>query len=96
MGTTSMIWLKVRKEDYGKVLTADPAKIPTRMEELNFDPDPVKLPDNPGGSLGSELYIGVYCNYDGYTSGVGAELAKNYKTYSADNAGLGKKAEQFC
>ena len=22
-------------------------------------------------------------------------IAKNYKTYSADNAGLGKKAEQF-
>lgn len=81
MGTTSMIWLKVRKEDYGKVMKADPTKIPTRMGDLNFDPEPVKLPDNPGGSLGSELYIGVYCNFDGYISGVGAELAKNYKTY---------------
>lgn len=78
MGTTSMIWLKVRKKDYGKLMKADPTKIPTKMEDLNFDPEPIKLPNNSGDE---ELYIGVYCNFDGYISGVGAELAQNYKTY---------------
>ena len=81
MGTTSMIWLKVRKEDYGKVFKADPAKIPTKLLDFNFEPEEVRLPANPGGKLGSELYIGVYCNFDGYHDGVGRELANNYKTY---------------
>ena len=76
MGTTSMIWLKVRKEDYGKVMKADVSKLPNPVVDMHYDIEPVTIPDKI-----EDLYLGVYCNFDGYHSGVGAELAKKFKTY---------------
>ena len=76
MGTTSMIWLKVRKEDYGRVMTADVSQLPNPLIDTYYDIEEVKIPDNV-----EDLYMGVYCNYDGYHDGVGLELAKKFKTY---------------
>ena len=76
MGTTSMIWLKVRKEDYGRVMTADVSQLPNPVVDMNYNIDEVKIPDNV-----DDLYLGVYCNYDGYHDGVGLELAEKFNTY---------------
>lgn len=78
MGTPSMIWLKVRKEDYGKVMKADPEKLPTELHDYKYKPHDVKIPH---GCEDRDLWIGVYCNYDGYPDGVGEELVRNYNTY---------------
>ena len=71
-----MIWLKVRKEDYGKVMKADVSKLPNPVVDANYDIKEVKIPYNV-----DDLYLGVYCNYDGYHNGVGLELAEKFKTY---------------
>ena len=76
MGTTSMIWLKVRKEDYGKVMKTDFSKLPNPVVDVNYDIQSVTIPNNI-----EDLYLGVYCNFDGYHDGVGVELAKKFKTY---------------
>ena len=71
-----MIWLKVRKEDYGKVMKCNISELPNPVVDMNYDIEEVKIPDNV-----DDLYIGVYCNYDGYHDGVGLELAEKFKTY---------------
>ena len=78
MSTTSMIWVKVREEDFGKVLTADITKLPNPVTDMNFPCKPVKIHSNPGGNI---LYMGIYCNFDGYSSGVGKELMTKFTTY---------------
>lgn len=78
MSTSSMIWVKVREEDFGKVLTADITKLPNTVEKLNFPCKPVKIHSNPGGNT---LYLGIYCHFDGYFSGVGEELYNKFTTY---------------
>jgi hypothetical protein len=72
-----MIWIKIRPEDYGKTMIADASKLPTSMDNMLFDCEPVKIP-NVGDN---DLYLGVYCHWDGYTDGVGAELLRNYSDY---------------
>ena len=78
MGTTSMIWLKVNEEDFGKVMTADITKLPNPVVDINYPCEPVKIHGNPGGNT---LYLGIYCNFDGYTSRVGKELKTKFTTY---------------
>lgn len=78
MGTTSMIWLKINSEDFGKVLTADITKLPNPMDRMNYPCEEVKIHSNPGGNT---LYMGIYCNFDGYSAGVGRELKEKFKTY---------------
>ena len=78
MGTTSMIWLKINSEDFGKVLTADITKLPNPMDRMNYPCEEVKIHSNPGGNT---LYMGIYCNFDGYSSGVGRELSTKFTTY---------------
>lgn len=77
MSTRSTIWLKVKEEDYGKVLTADITKLPSLMENFNYDCVPVKIHDCPANGL----WLGIYCHFDGDPDGVGAELKKKFTTY---------------
>ena len=78
MSTRSTIWLRIRPEDFGKVMIADIEKLPNPMEEFNYPCKEVKIPDNPGGGV---LYMGIYCHSDGYPDGVGAELEEKFTTY---------------
>lgn len=78
MGTTSMIWLKINSEDFGKTLTADITKLPNPVEKMNYPCIPVHIHKKPGGNT---LYLGIYCNFDGYPAGVGRELKEKFKTY---------------
>lgn len=87
MSTRSCIILKVRKEDIGKVMKfqakALPIKLgqwvdkdsdgnPWRNETTNSKCKPVEINSD---------YIGIYCHWDGYPSGVGATLLNGFHTY---------------
>ena len=77
MSTRSTIWVKIKEEDYGKVLTADVSKLPNAMENFNYDCVPVKIHDHPS----KDLWLGIYCHWDGYPDGVGKELMEKFTTY---------------
>lgn len=77
MSTPAMIWLKLRKEDYGKTIICDDEKLPNKLINFNYDHDEVKLPN----SNSDNLYVGIYVNFDGYQKGVGNELLEKFKTY---------------
>lgn len=77
MSTPCMIWLKLRKEDYGKTIMCDAEKLPNKLINLEFDFDDVKLPNSDSDNL----YVGIYVHFDGYQKGVGKELLEKFKTY---------------
>jgi hypothetical protein len=88
MSTRSEIYVKIEEADKGKELSFDFTKIPTHEGRFNYIPPKVKL---EGG------YIGGYCHFDGYLSGVGKELFTHYKTYEeALNLVLGGELSQVC
>ena len=78
MSTNCLIYLKLRKEDFGKKMKSDINKLPIPLMKNIFPCEYYTLPkttdDDP-------IYIGVYCHFDGNRSGVGDELIENFKTY---------------
>lgn len=78
MSTRSMIYVRVNEEDFGKVLTCDISKLPNPMTELNYPCVEYRIHPNP---LDKVLYLGIYCHFDGYPGGVGAELINKFNTY---------------
>ena len=78
MSTTSMIWVRVREEDFGKVMKADITKLPNPIDNFNYPCSEVLIHSNPTNKV---LYMGIYCHYDGYSSGVGKELMTKFTTY---------------
>ena len=78
MSTHSMIWVRVREEDFGKVMKADITKLPNPIERFNYPCSEVLIHSNPTNKV---LYMGIYCHFDGYSSGVGKELMNKFTTY---------------
>lgn len=89
MSTRSCIILKVRKEDIGKVMKFDYSKLPIPLSSWqDKDRDGKVWRDETGKNLCQpveidNLYIGIYCHWDGYPSGVGAELKESFKDYDS-------------
>ena len=77
MSTTSSIWVKVKPEDFGKTISFNKEIHPLGLEDFNIAPPIFKIKEkhNP------VLYLGIYCHWDGYPSGVGATLLKHFDTY---------------
>ena len=78
MSTRSMIYVKVNEEDFGKVMTCDIVKLPNPIIDLNYPCVEYHIHPNPTDKV---LYLGIYCHFDGYPSGVGKELKENFNTY---------------
>jgi hypothetical protein len=81
MSTRSCIILKVRKEDIGKLkLKFDVSKLPVPLDKWEYNESGKNLcrpvPIN-------NQYIGIYCHWDGYPSGVGAALKNHFKDYDS-------------
>lgn len=87
MGTRSCVIIKVRKEDIGKVMKFQAKALPVKVgswvdkdsegnvwrnETTSSKCKPVEI---------DSVYIGVYCHWDGYPSGVGASLLNSFHTY---------------
>ena len=80
MATHCRIYVRVNKEDFGKTLTADISKLPNPLVENNYPCLPIKIHPSP---LNDVLFLGIYCHFDGYPSGVGAELRNKFTTYES-------------
>ena len=80
MSTHCMIWVKVNEEDFGKTMTCDVNKLPNPIVENRYPCLPYTIHPKP---LDNVLYLGIYCHFDGYPSGVGAELRKKFTTYES-------------
>ena len=78
MSTSSEIFVKVKKEDFGKTLMVDLNKLKNPLIENYYPCVPVKIPENPKNDI---LYMGIYCHFDGYFGGVGAELKCKFNSY---------------
>ena len=78
MATHCRIYVRINKEDFGKTLTADITKLPNPVEENNYPCLPIKIHPHP---LNDVLFLGIYCHFDGYPKGVGAELRNKFNTY---------------
>jgi hypothetical protein len=74
-----MIYVKIKKEDFGKTMVADTTKLPSELLNNNF-PNFEKV-TIPTPLKDDTLYIGIYCHFDGYPSGVGKELKKKFNDY---------------
>jgi hypothetical protein len=77
MGTRSSVIIRVKPEDIGKTIKFDRKKLPVPLSSWNTEKvrskcKPVTLEKN---------YVGVYCHWDGYPSGVGAALKVFADTY---------------
>ena len=79
MSTHSAIILKVKESDKGKTFKFDETKLPTKL--IGWDDYGEKDEDKCRNVTLSGDYIGVYCHWDGYPSGVGEALKNNFKTY---------------
>jgi hypothetical protein len=98
MGTRSCVIIKVRPEDIGKMFKFDEKKLPegVKLDEwLEKDSDGKVWLDEVGEERSKRvkfqsLYIGIYCHWDGYPSGVGAVLKEKFLDYhSALNLVIG-------
>lgn len=77
MSTRSCIIVKIKKEDLGKVMKFNESLVrglesweKNESKEGYFPEITLKYP-----------YLSVYCHWDGYLEGVGAELKEHYNTY---------------
>ena len=89
MSTRSFIILKVRKEDIGKVMKFNEGLLPKPLDKWQDKDHEGKVwRDETGKDLCQPVevkdqFIGVYCHWDGYLSGVGAELKTFFKDYNS-------------
>ena len=102
MGTRSRITVILSEEDRkpGKVLMFDPKKIEYEYKYTDRTGRPRCLEKMEFESLvvpsGAEA-VRMYCQFDGYPSGVGETLIREYNTYEkALNLVLGGPAESIC
>jgi len=73
MSTRSNIYLKLKQETKGQTLKFNPELI-----KIGYKTEyPIPDVDVPAAAK----YIGIYHHWDGYLSGVGVELLKNYTDY---------------
>ena len=78
MSTHCRIYVRIDKEDFGKTLTADITKLPNPLVENNYPCLPIKVHSHP---IDDVLFLGIYCHFDGYPKGVGAELRNKFNSY---------------
>lgn len=78
MSTRSMIFVKVNEEDFGKVMSCDTIKLPNPIIDFNYPCVEYRINPKP---IDKVLYLGIYCHFDGYPSGVGEELKTKFNTY---------------
>lgn len=74
-----MIFIKVKKEDKGRIINFDKNKLPVKLNDWGFGKTrskckPTTIENN---------YLGVYCHWDGDPTGVGETLLKNYSDYES-------------
>jgi hypothetical protein len=87
MSTPSRIILKVRKEDVGRKIKFDPTKLPIPLKEwIETDENGKVWLDQRGKDLCRVVtlkggYIGIYCHWDGYETGVGHALKEKFSDY---------------
>ena len=80
MATRSMIWVKIRPEDFGKTMICDVNRLHGGLMEFNYPLQEYTIPTIKEDDHGN-LWLGAYCHHDGYLDGVGAELKEHYNTY---------------
>lgn len=89
MSTRSFIIVKVRKEDIGKVMKFNEGLLPKPLDNWQEKDHEGKVwRDETGQNLCQPVevkdqFIGVYCHWDGYPDGVGAELLTHFKDYNS-------------
>ena len=89
MSTRSFIILKVRKEDIGKVMKFNEGLLPKPLDNWQEKDHEGKVwRDETGEDLCQPVeigdqFIGVYCHWDGYPSGVGAVLKMFFRDYNS-------------
>lgn len=89
MSTRSFIIVKVRKEDIGKVMRFNEGLLPKPLDKWqDKDLEGKVYNDETGKDLCQPVeigdqFIGIYCHWDGYPEGVGAELTKFFKDYDS-------------
>lgn len=79
MSTNSCVIVKLRREDIGKEMKFDASKLPSNVSLESWDGEEVKEMCEPIQLNGE--YVGIYCHWDGYPSGVGAALEASFKSY---------------
>jgi hypothetical protein len=89
MSTRSFIILKVRKEDIGKVMKFNEGLLPKPLDKWQDKDREGKVWRDETGQdkcqpveIGDQ-FIGIYCHWDGYPEGVGAELTTFFKDYNS-------------
>ena len=89
MSTRSCIIVKVRKEDIGKEMKFNEGLLPVPLDKWQDKDHEGKVwRDETGKNLCKPVvinnqYIGIYCHWDGYPEGVGAELKEHFKDYNS-------------
>ena len=89
MSTRSCIILKLRKEDIGKKLKFQEGLLPVPLDKWQHkDLDGSIWRDESGKNLCRPVvinsqYIGIYCHFDGYPSGVGSAIKECFKDYDS-------------
>ena len=96
MGTRSCIIIKVRREDIGKKAKFSEKALPITLDKwVDKDCDGNVYSNQIGKNKTKPVeikdqYIGIYCHWDGYPSGVGAVLKEKFLDYhSALNLVIG-------
>lgn len=82
MATRSMIWVNIRPEDFGKTMICNTGRLHGGLIDDNYPCQEYTIPTPKEDDHGN-LWLGVYCHWDGYPEGVGAELKEHYNTYEA-------------
>jgi len=87
MSTPSKIILKVRREDIGRKIKFNKAKLPIPLKEwVEKDIHGKIWLNEQGKDLCEGItikgdYIGIYCRWDGYLDGVGSTLKECFNDY---------------
>lgn len=80
MATRSMIWVKIHPADFGRTMICNTELLHGGLVDCNYPCQEYTIPTPKEDDHGN-LWLGVYCHWDGYPDGVGAELKKHYDTY---------------
>lgn len=68
MSTRSEIFVRVKPEDFGRVIKCDPSLLKNPPTSTNYPCEEFTIPSNPENGV---LYLGIYCHFDGYFDGYG-------------------------
>ena len=83
MSTRSCIILKVRKEDLGKVKKFNEKLLPITLKTWKEEWCDESSKEKSEEVTLKKEYIGIYCHWDGYPSGVGAVLKEKFTDYDS-------------